>query len=180
MDMATTFDVVLHGAPGDSNDTLAGNAGAIANLNQLLLAGAGDDVLRGGKGDDRLVGGEGNDIMSGGKGADQFYFKAGDVKVGATDTDRIVDLNFGEGDTLLLDDFGFGTLTKTDGLNAINGGDDAIVSSFVGIKALVDQGVATVEGGFGDVLILSFDLGGDTTQVIRLSNSFAAYEAAIV
>lgn len=172
--MATTWDVTVRGTAG--NDDIGSTS---TSLDQLIRAGDGNDVLRGGKGDDRLVGGQGSDIMSGGRGADQFYFKASDVIVGTTDTDRIVDLTFAEGDTIVLDDLGMGGLTSAAGLNAFDGGNDAVISSYAGLVALVNQGGATATNGNNNLLILTFDLGGGTTQVIRISNAYAGFEAAL-
>ncbi len=177
--MATTFNTNVPGTAG--SDDIGSTS---TNLNQLIRGGAGDDVLRGGKGDDRIYGGAGDDIMSGGGGADQFYFKGGDVVVGTSDTDRIVDLNFGAGDTIVFDDMGgnfFGQAFKQDGFNVFDGGNDAIVSSFSGLHHLVDgsNGAISVTGSAKlDLLILTIDYGNDQTQVIRISNAYNAYLAA--
>jgi Ca2+-binding RTX toxin-like protein len=62
---------------GSHNDTLAGSA--VANR---LVAGAGNDLLRGGEGDDTLDGGPGADRMEGGPGTDTYHVDdPGDVVV---------------------------------------------------------------------------------------------------
>jgi Ca2+-binding RTX toxin-like protein len=144
----------------------------------LIRGGPGNDVLRGGAGDDIIVGGAGDDIMSGGKGADQFRF-FGDQIGGDLDTDRIVDLNFGEGDWLVFGNYN-GIFADGEGVNAFNGGDAAIISSWTGLMnaANTSGGSISITGNAGlDLLIITLDNGAGQTQVIRLSNSFAAYTA---
>ena len=173
----TTFDTTVRGTTG--NDTLGSTS---TTLNQLIRAGEGNDVLKGGKGDDRLVGGAGDDIMSGGKGADQFYFNSADVGAGQSDTDRIVDLTFSDGDTIVFDNYGAGFFTKASGLGSFDGGNDAIVSSFVGLKNLVGSsaGAVTATNGGGNLLILTITYDTDHTQVIRISNGWTGFDGAVV
>lgn len=174
----TTFDTAVSGTAGNED---LGNTSS--TLSQLISAGAGDDVLRGGKGNDRLVGGAGDDIMSGGRGADQFYFKGSDVAVGDIDTDRIVDLNFADGDTIVFDNFGSNFFGKDAGINAFDGGNDAVISSFVGLKNMVNnaaEGTITATQGYGNLLILTIKMDADHTQVIRISNAWAGFDGAVV
>jgi Ca2+-binding RTX toxin-like protein len=106
---------------------------AVNNPNGTLLSGGnGDDILRGGRSNDILVGGGGNDQMFGGGGADQFRF-FGDQIEGSSDTDFIRDLTFGDGDTLVLGNFGAGTFSDGNGVNAFSGGSAASISSYEGI-----------------------------------------------
>ena len=56
---------------GDGDDQIRGRAG-----DDRLAGGAGDDNIVGGVGDDRLIGGAGSDWLTGGQGADAFVFKA--------------------------------------------------------------------------------------------------------
>ncbi len=90
---------VLDGAAG--NDTLNGGGG-----NDSLVGGGGGDVLAGGNGDDILNGGDGADQLTGGTGADRFVFTQANVHLttlgGKADIDRILDLNFAEGDVIDL------------------------------------------------------------------------------
>ncbi|MBC2662451.1 hypothetical protein H7F50_11855 [Novosphingobium flavum] len=173
----TTFDTTVRGTAG--NDVLGSTS---TSLNQLIRAGAGDDVLRGGKGDDRLVGGAGDDIMSGGKGADQFYFNSADVGAGQTDTDRIVDLNFADGDTIVFDNYGAGFFADKSGLDAFDGGNDAIVSSFAGLKNLVNGsgGAVTATNGGNNLLILTITYDTDHTQIIRISNGWTGFDGSVI
>lgn len=171
----TTFDTTVRGTAG--NDTLGSTS---TTLNQLIRAGDGNDVLRGGKGDDRLVGGAGDDIMSGGAGADQFYFNGADVGAGDKDTDRIVDLNFADGDTIVFDNYGSSFFADQTGVDAFDSGNDAIVNSFTGLKNLVSSSggaISAVNGG-NNLLILTITYDTDHTQVIRISNGWAGYDAA--
>lgn len=171
----TTFDTVVRGTAG--NDTLGNTS---TPLNQLINAGAGNDVLRGGKGDDRIIGGAGDDIMSGGAGADQFYFNGADVGAGDKATDRIVDLNFADGDTIVFDNYGSNFFADHTGVNAMDSGNDAIISSFAGLKNLVANsgGAISATNGNNNLLILTITYDTDHTQVIRISNGWAGYDAA--
>jgi Ca2+-binding RTX toxin-like protein len=60
-------DVPLWVYGGDGNDVIVGGAG-----NDLLRGGDGDDTLIGGAGDDRLWGGGGDDSLQGGAGNDEL------------------------------------------------------------------------------------------------------------
>jgi Ca2+-binding RTX toxin-like protein len=92
----------FEGAYGQGSGTAIAydTAHADAHFDQLVLGGNGNDILTGSSGSDFLSGGTGNDILSGGQGADTFTFIQGET--GAGNTDRIVDYNFGEGDTIDL------------------------------------------------------------------------------
>lgn len=72
----------------------------------------GDDSLRGGKFDDALDGGAGDNALFGGLGADIFKIDISDIVDGA-DTDKILDLNFAEGDRLALDGFAADTFSNS-------------------------------------------------------------------
>jgi Ca2+-binding RTX toxin-like protein len=102
-----------------------------------LFARDGNDILRGRRGNDILDGGGGDDQMFGGGGADQFRFFGSRID-GPSDTDFIRDLTFADGDTLVLGDFGAGTFSDAEGVNAFgpagsNDGSAAVISSFEGI-----------------------------------------------
>lgn len=60
--------------------------------NDLLIGGAGEDVLRGHRGDDVLIGGEGRDRLEGGHGHDTYVIGAGDTVL---DTDGRGELHWG-------------------------------------------------------------------------------------
>jgi Ca2+-binding RTX toxin-like protein len=76
----------------------------------ILNGYGGNDIIAGGNGNDIIVGGQGDDQMGGGKGADIFRFFGDDIvslgnTVTGNETDNIRDLNFVEGDSILLDHF---------------------------------------------------------------------------
>ena len=78
---------------GAGNDVLSGAGG-----NDILIGGDGNDSLSGGEGADLLQGGAGNDTLAGGAGADDFLFTAalnaaanvGQITDFAPGTDRIL------------------------------------------------------------------------------------------
>jgi len=120
---------------GDAgNDDLDGGRG-----HDALSGGEGDDDLEGGGGADRLDGGAGNDTLHGGAGADAFHygsgsdviedFRAGDslrlaASLGVDDLGdvlaraRVVDddvlVDFGGGNTLLLEGVSLASLSTAD------------------------------------------------------------------
>jgi Ca2+-binding RTX toxin-like protein len=131
--------------PPTGGDGLKTNVTGNASANDLsassadtdgsnIQAGAGNDILRGGRFDDWLTGGAGDDVMSGGGGADQFRFFGTQIE-GTSDLDRIFDLNFGQGDSLVFNNFGANTFFKANGVNAFNGGTSAILDSYSDIVA---------------------------------------------
>lgn len=144
----------------------------------LINAGAGDDILRGGRFDDILVGGSGNDQMFGGDGADQFRFFGNQID-GAGDLDKIFDLDFSEGDTLVFGSFAAGTFSDDDGVNAFADDGSAIVSSFEGLANIVNGTTVTAEQrGNTDTLILRITNDAGQVQEIHISNAYAAFVAA--
>lgn len=117
-------DDFVHGGAGD--DVIDGGEGSDA-----LAGGQGDDVLRGGQGADVLAGDRGADTLVGGAGPDVFRFMAGggaDVVADfdAAEGDRIqaagpyaavqagahVLVDFGDGDTVLLDNVDLAALPE--------------------------------------------------------------------
>ncbi len=74
------------------------------NRNDVMIGGAGNDTINGGRGDDFILGGGGNNMLNGGAGADKFVFSA--TTLSKLQVDRVMDLNFAEGDQLELNDFG--------------------------------------------------------------------------
>lgn len=95
---------------GQDNDLLHGDNGfdiVYGNLgNDTIYGDNGDDWVRGGQGDDQVFGGDGkdwlwgdrgNDTVTGGAGADVFH-----TFIGAG-SDRVTDLNYGEGDRVVID-----------------------------------------------------------------------------
>ncbi len=145
-----------------------------------VSAGAGNDILRGNKGDDVLIGGAGDDQLWGGGGADQFRF-FGDQIEGASDTDRLFDLNFGDGDWIVFGKFD-GLFEDGDGINAFDNGDSAIISSWEGLANAYEasNGRITYSGSTStDLLFISFDNGSGQTQTLRISNGYTAFQAAL-
>lgn len=153
---------------GSNNDDLA----AMTNNGAYLAGNGGDDILRGWRGNDILVGGEGNDSMFGGGGADTFRFFGLEgalsyQKPDGVETDRIFDLNFGEGDRLDFQGFG------EDGANAI-------VRSWEQLADLVDASgwEAARQSSNNNNLVLTYDFGNGIVQNIVISNGWAAYDGA--
>lgn len=126
-------------ASGDGNDTLNGNA-----LNNVIIAGRGDDSVSGMEGDDTLKGHQGNDNLSGGDGFDALHGGNGE------DT-----LSGGEQADNLYGDAGRETLSGGGGADRLNGGDEN--DSIDG-----DGGDDVMWGGFGDDTMN----GGDNTDRI--------------
>ncbi|MBY5971420.1 S8 family serine peptidase [Ferrimonas balearica] len=136
----TDFDGrIEHIAAGDGNDTLAGNG-----ADNLILAGRGNDNLRGGSGDDTLEGGAGQDDLLGETGAD--LLRGGtwdDLLSGGRQNDT---LRAGSGDDTLYGGSGEDTLSGSfgDDLAHGDGGDDLITA---------DAGFDTIYGGAGHDLL---------------------------
>jgi len=132
--MASTDDKTYVSGNGSGNDVEAAPRDTDGSF---LDAGAGDEKLRGGRYDDILDGGSGVDVMFGGAGADQFRFY-GNLIEGGSDTDRIFDMSFGSGDTLVLGNYGSGTFSDAAGVDGFNNGSDAIISSWQGVVNAVN------------------------------------------
>ncbi len=162
------------GNTADNDIQSSGRAGSI--LNGL----SGDDILRGSRGDDILTGGSGNDQLWGGDGSDQFRFFGNNIG-GASDLDKIYDLDFSEGDTLVFGNYANLNFTDGSGINAFNGGADAQISTWAGLaKAVADSGgaISVSEKGNTNVLILTIDNGNDQIQSIHITGGWDAYAAA--
>jgi Ca2+-binding RTX toxin-like protein len=149
----------------------------------IFTSGFGNDTLRGGDYDDIFNGGAGNDAMFGGMGADQFRFnggqaKARDVIEGDSDTDFIRDLNFAEGDSIVLNGFGTGKFDDAAGVDAFDSGNDARITSYEGIESLVEAGDATVTLLDNGNLLVAIS-NGTALQVISITGGVAGYNAAL-
>lgn len=167
-----TPPTAVSGTSGN-DDIQANPAGSVMN------GGAGDDVLRGGRGNDILVGGSGEDQMYGGAGADQFRFFASQLD--GTDTDKIYDLNFGAGDTLVFGDYTAGLFSDSEGVNSFSGDTAAQVSSITGLRHLIEDSngaITASQKGNTEVLILTIH-NGDDTQIIHISGLWSAYQGDI-
>lgn len=168
-----TPPTAVSGTSGD-DDIRAIPSGSVMN------GGDGNDVLRGGKSNDILVGGSGDDQMFGGAGADQFRFFANQLD--GVDTDKIYDLNFIDGDTLVFGNFTAGLFSDSEGVNSFSGDTAAQISSIEGLRNLVgdsDGAITASRKGNTEVLILTIH-NGDDTQIIHISGLWSAYQGDIV
>ncbi|WP_377845499.1 hypothetical protein [Bosea sp. UC22_33] len=156
---------------GDRSDILLGKKG-----NDYIDGGNGNDLLFGGDGDDWLLGGGGDDILIGGCGADQFRFDGAQVS-GCRDTDVVADLNFSQGDKLVVYGFKAGTFDDKDGITETGIGNDLditvpypvnparygegfVADSVDDLVELVKYSTgATAQKGFCNALILKLDDG---------------------
>jgi Ca2+-binding RTX toxin-like protein len=96
---ANVENLVLSGA-GVINGTGSADANVITGngANNILSGLVGNDSLDGGAGNDTLNGGAGIDTLTGGLGADTFLFDA----TGTANSDRITDFSVGQGDRIAL------------------------------------------------------------------------------
>lgn len=163
----------VNGTPGD-DDIKALSDGS------RVFGGTGNDILRGNKGDDFLIGGAGDDQMTGGAGADQFRFFGDDID-GPSDTDRIYDLNFDQGDKLVFDNFG-DIFSDADGVNAYDGGDAAIIRSWEGLaNAVQDSGgrITYTGGASTNLLFITLENDAGQLQTLRITGGYNAFLAAL-
>lgn len=112
--------------------------------------------------------------------ADQFRF-FGDQIEGSSDTDRIFDLNFNEGDKLVFGKFGAGTFEDEGGVNAFSGGSAAIISSYEGIvnAAAGSESVTAFRQGSGnDNLVFRVIDADGQIQDIVITGGYSQYIAA--
>ncbi|RZJ43191.1 MAG: calcium-binding protein, partial [Brevundimonas sp.] len=133
----------------------------------LIMGGAGNDVLDGGDGDDRLVGGAGADLMDGGMGDDTYAVDdAGDVLVDADGWDIVettlttFTLQTGlEG--LVFTGTGAFSGTGNDGDNDLTGaeGDDVLVGLDGDDWLDGGAGADVLDGGWGDDLYFIENVG---------------------
>jgi Ca2+-binding RTX toxin-like protein len=120
-------DILIGGA---GNDLLDGGSG-----NDLLLGGAGNDTLKGRDGNDILLGGLGNDVLEGGDGNDILLGGSGnDTLRGGEDNDLLIG---GPGDDSLRGDDGWDIVYDWDPtaqrlLNAVLATQPSWVRDFVG------------------------------------------------
>jgi RTX calcium-binding nonapeptide repeat (4 copies) len=181
-------DDLITGLAG--NDRLRGRDG-----NDYLDGGTGRDRLRGGAGDDWLIGGEGNDTMWGGAGADQFRFDG--ASVSCRDTDVVKDLNFADGDKLVISGFKPGTFDDQDGIletpvandlditppyptNPSRYGEGCVVDSFADLAELArySDAVVATRLGCSNTLVLQITDGDGDILKIRIENAYSGYVAA--
>ncbi|KAB2884294.1 MAG: hypothetical protein F9K34_09170 [Albidovulum sp.] len=135
---------------GGGDDAVRGHEGA-----DIVFGGEGADVLDGGGGDDVIFGGGGNDRISGGGGADQLYGEDGDDVLHGDAGDDLLDggagsdvLFGGEGEDRLIGDAGDDVLHGDAGDDLLDGG--------AGADLMHDGGGSdTVRGGAGDDRIVA-------------------------
>ncbi|WP_334407672.1 Ig-like domain-containing protein [Bradyrhizobium sp. AZCC 2289] len=151
-----------------------------------FTAEAGDDILHGGPGNDWLNAGPGNDQIWGGAGADLFLIYGSDV--GKSDTDRINDLNFAEGDKIVLARFDSGTFgvptasTKTAlpyGLDVNGLGTAYVAIGSIGDLVIVGSSSSHVQvskSGSNDLAISITQT--NHVETLQLANMYSAYIAA--
>src|SRR5262249_4428767 len=108
-----------------------------------ILLGDGNDVIHGARGGETIDGGAGNDyidagggsaVVTGGTGADQFAFNGNTLL--SSNVDEITDLNFADGDKIVLDHFAAGTFASLEGGNALlvrDGGGEVTIDSLTDI-----------------------------------------------
>ena len=151
---------------GAGDDVVRGDAAA-----NLLNGGAGDDLLRGEAGRDRLIGGPGIDVMTGGGDSDRFVFRSlMDIATGPGN-DVVQDLIQAEGDRIVLK-----AIDPLPGTAA----DDAF--TFIGSGAITAAGQIRFEqDGTGTTVQLSVDdQGMIATFEIRLGGLVALTAADFV
>ncbi|EBA18049.1 hypothetical protein RSK20926_19962 [Roseobacter sp. SK209-2-6] len=143
---------------GAGNDTLSGSAG-----HDTLEGGTGNDELSGGSGLDVLSGGVGDDTLSGGSEGDILYGNDGnDLLRGGSGQDQLLggsgtdELNGGSGDDALSGDSGTDFLEGGSGHDTLDGGvdDDTVIGG---------SGDDSLTGGYGNDSI-SAGSGNDTAS----------------
>jgi endonuclease/exonuclease/phosphatase family metal-dependent hydrolase len=144
----------------------------------LIDAGAGNDTLRGGVYDDTLIGGAGDDQMFAGAGADEFRFFGTDIE-GASDSDRLYDLNFGEGDTLSFAGFGAGTFSDGAFIDANQDGTGALISSYKGLveAAKSDDVTAFRQGAGNNNLVVRIENANGQVQELIITGGWSQFTA---
>jgi parallel beta-helix repeat protein len=154
---------VAYGA-GDSGDNLV--VADVSTRFNTATAKGGNNVLIGADADSWLVDGRGDNVFFGGDGADDFRF----VGKYAGGIDTIFDLDFGEGDRLILsgyEDRIFAGEKNSEGLNVFSTGGGAIVTSLDGLRELALGSDALSLTQDDDRFVLDIELGA-TNHLIQL------------
>jgi Ca2+-binding RTX toxin-like protein len=149
------------------------------NRNDVMIAGGGNDTISGGRGDDMIIGGGGNNVLVGGSGADTFVFSA--ETLSKLQSDRLMDLNFADGDKLEFNDFGKSVFDRLKDPSMFNNSDFDVVSidsaSDLASLARLDT-VNASRRGTTDTLVLKIaDSDGDMLE-LQLSNMFNQFVQA--
>ncbi len=125
------------------NLTLTGGASINGSGNGL------NNVLIGNDGDNILAGGAGSDTLTGGLGADTFLFTNADIGARLA-TDRILDLNFADGDVIDLSGIDANSLLA----------DDQAFTFVAGFTKVAGQATLTYVAGT-NITTLRVDINGD-------------------
>lgn len=134
---------------GAGNDVITSGAG-----DDTIYAGTGNDTVMAGTGNDTVFGGEGDDEMSAGIGTDTLYGGGGDGNdtFQFSDSDGTNTVVGGEGD-----DTGLGDILNT------NAPSDVTITSAGDEAGTMTQGTTTVE--FSEIEFIQTDSGNDTVDI---------------
>lgn len=148
-DFAREAELTLRNGRGDGGDDLVLVSGSSAH------AGGGDNILVGNGGRNMLHSGPGDNVLTGLGGPDQFVFAGSNAR--ADKTDVVLDLDFREGDKIVLNGFGRNTFDDDRGGNplAVRGDGRAVVlDSAADVRELVSASRAvTLERKGGDPVL---------------------------
>ena len=168
---------IINGTAGD--DKLNGT-----NRDDIMLGGTGNDALSGGRGDDVLIGGLGNDTYYGGLGADRFVYSG--LGRNGPESERIMDLSFGDGDVIEFSGFGAKVFGTAAGVDLVSNGttSSVLVNSLNDLVELSKLDSVTMSRkGKTDLLIVSIrDDDGDVLdiQLTNMYNSYASVGGALI
>ena len=165
---ANIENLVLIGAGAINGTGNALNNTLTGNAAANILSGlAGNDSLNGGLGADQMIGGKGQDNLTGGAGRDTFTFAAGDDGITAATLDKILDYAKGAVGTGDLIDY---SANLTRGGNA---------SAALPSEAAINQstGIATFAGGSGTTLADAVnDIATRFTAATDTAGEFACFK----
>jgi subtilisin family serine protease len=162
---------------GNHNPGGGGGGGGGGNpTDDVFVGGAADNVFDGGGGDDSFLLRYGNDTATGGADADEFKIDGRYINDG--DAHTITDLNFGEGDTLVLRFFEPNSFSNSpDPANHLSVGNSGRTATFDSIADIVEghsHGVMQAsDSGDGDTL-LSISVAGEEVTVELDGISYAS------
>jgi Ca2+-binding RTX toxin-like protein len=158
--------------------TIVSNAATIVGTKapDVIVAGPGDNTIRGEGGNDTICGGEGDDTIDGERGVDAIYGEGGnDTIEGERGSDH---LDGGPGDDKVLGGRGSDTIEGGDGSDLVEGeqGNDE-VNGGAGDKDVVEgnQGDDSLEGGAGNEDVIIGSTGNDKMNGGPGENDIADY-----
>lgn len=167
--LAAYFAFGVTGAEGAAScqgkpATIESNASVIVGTKapDVIVAGPGDNTIRGEGGNDLICGGEGNDTIDGERGVDEIFGEGGDDTIeGERGSDT---LDGGPGDDKVMGGRGSDKIEGGDGSDLVEGeqGNDE-VNGGPGDKDVVEgnQGDDTLEGGAGNEDVIIGSTGND-------------------